>query len=158
MEADECAVCFTSESTGRVHPCEHPICKSCMLTWIERNQYTCPMCRQPVFGLMDDDTKDAHMVIDFPPDSHAGVTIGNAKTGVRVLSTNKRDRASSCGLKRGHVITHINSVPVTTHEIAVRFFDHAANRAEELKLHLKGHDTEVRRCGVWWARSNVMRI
>ena len=136
MEEDECVVCLESGSTVSVHPCRHLICRACMLAWLAQDRFSCPMCRQHVFGLGEDDESEgadeARTVrVVFHPNTHAGITLKNdGRQGVRVTVTENNDRVSASGFRKGDVITHLNSLPVNDHKNAVAFFNHAADKAE----------------------------
>lgn len=47
---DECIVCYESkakEDFRIMKPCEDQLCNKCMKEYLERQNYTCPMCRHP---------------------------------------------------------------------------------------------------------------
>lgn len=47
---NECIVCYESkikEDFSIMEPCGHELCTVCMKEYLERHNYTCPMCRHP---------------------------------------------------------------------------------------------------------------
>ena len=104
----------------------------------------CPLCRRFILGIAPEapqtpDKLDAERIVEFPTGTHAGVTLANSRKGVRILRVDARDRVAKSGLKRGAVVTHINSIPVDSHERAVRFFDMAAEEGEPLRCRIDSH-------------------
>ncbi len=132
----ECVVCLDETLGQCVSPCGHGMCETCMEKWIQHGGHTCPMCRGLIMGYQaKDEVNEDTSVIDFPSGTHAGITLVNDPSGgVCVLHVDKRDRAAQCGVQRGSVLTHINSIPVRHHQIAVRFFDLAAQTGDSLRV------------------------
>ena len=140
----ECCVCF-EETKDTVVPCRHPVCRTCMESWLSRlEEPTCPACRGVVVQSPVDfeclqlstDCKDASfsVTVDFPTDgSHVGVTFSNVDGGVRVRAIHECDRGAQCGLKQGDVVTHINGLVVKNHHTAIAI----VNRATSFKVPLQ---------------------
>lgn len=51
------------------------------------------------------------------------IGIRNHKDGVKLCIVRKEGAAYACGLRKGDVVTHINSIPLTHHVQAVRLID-----------------------------------
>ena len=46
---DSCAICCQEELTAPVElECSHIFCEECILSWVERGVYTCPLCRSVI--------------------------------------------------------------------------------------------------------------
>jgi hypothetical protein len=66
---------------------------------------------------------------------HVGVTLrSNAIGGVLVTRVHEDDAAYASGLRRGHVITHINDIEVHGHRVAVDIIEAAREHRFPLRL------------------------
>lgn len=133
---EECAVCL-EETLDRVKPCGHAVCKTCVNKWIVRNKCTCPLCRQPMLGDLDEEPKSGKaVVIDPSAGTFFGVTVRNNPSGVGVLvtHTNPRDLVHASGIRASVIITHINNVPVNEHQTAVILLEAATTSASRVRL------------------------
>ena len=130
---EECAVCFR-ETAERTRPCHHPVCDACMQKWIQRNHFTCPLCRQPVFG-SDEDEADA-VVIEPSSGTFFGITVRNTGTGrgVQVMRTEPYDLMHTAGVRPGDVLTRINGIPVNDHRVAVLLLERATDQHMRVRI------------------------
>ena len=81
----------------------------------------CPLCRGAILAAdaVEEDgptegTKEIALDFSAHPAVHAGVTLGNAPYGVRVLHLHPDDEAVASGLRVGDVITHVDTRPSKT--------------------------------------------
>ena len=133
---EECAVCL-EETLDRVKPCRHAVCKSCATKWIDRKNYTCPLCRQLMLVDLEDEDKSANtIVIDPRTGTFSGVTVRNTPSGDGVLVTHTvpRDLVHASGIRAGVVITHINHVSVNEHQTAVFLLEAATTSEVRVRL------------------------
>lgn len=135
-----------------LHPCGHGVCTRCITRWMDHGGDNCPLCRRFILGIAEapeapetsetpetPEKLDAERIVEFPTGTHAGVTLANSRKGVRILRVDARDRVAKSGLKRGVVVTHINSIPIHSHERAIRFFNMAAEENEPLFCRIGSH-------------------
>ena len=123
----ECSVCL-EPTPHALQPCAHAMCPACARAWFARDRCrTCPVCRQLVVELaFDAESPDDVIRVDFPREAcHAGITFANHARGVRVLRVDARDRAAACGIRAGHVLSHINGIAVQDHIMAAAVTDRA---------------------------------
>tara|TARA_B110001450_G_scaffold255469_1_gene283101 strand:+ start:15995 stop:16510 length:516 start_codon:yes stop_codon:yes gene_type:complete len=133
---EECAVCL-EETLDRVKPCGHAVCKSCATKWMMRKNYTCPLCRQPMFGDPEDEDKSANtIVIDPRNGTFFGVTVRNTPSGegVLVTHTDPRDLVHASGIRANVVITHINNTRVNEPQTAVLLLEAATTSEVRIRL------------------------
>ena len=125
----ECCACLEPTSMA-LAPCGHPICGACAARWLD-TRITCPTCRG-VVALHPSAPLAPGICIDFHEDGeHVGVTFtSRLSAGVRVSRLDGNDRGRKCGLRVGHVITHINGLRIADPDGAARIVD----RATEHKL------------------------
>ena len=81
------------------------------------------MCRGVPIFRETTDACDVQMLIRFNPDDHAGITITDSTSGVRVVSLNKNDVAYAHGLRRDDIILQVNNLPCITHQETIRVWD-----------------------------------
>ena len=105
----ECVVCFEI-TINKVYPCEHTICEKCILKWIQKKHIGCPVCRQTVCMISSNKNFESHLVVNFPENTHAGITIRNCRKGSMITKVNKMDQAYKCGLRRGYIIESLNGI------------------------------------------------
>lgn len=118
----ECAACYMP-TTGSVVPCGHLLCHACAQRWLAIRP-TCPVCRSVVVMVRPHTSRGSSKFLVLTH-GHAGVTLANAPAGVAVTRVNPRDMAWKSGLRRGDVLTHMNGVPLKTHENAVKIIERA---------------------------------
>ena len=160
-------MCLEEDIGHPLHPCGHGVCTRCITRWMHHGGDNCPLCRRFILGIAEaaeapqapdapqtPDKPDAETIVEFPIGTHAGVTLSNSRKGVRILRVDARDRVAKSGLKRGVVVTHINSIPVHSHERAVRFFDMAAEEGESLRCRTDSHASRsVTQALAGWVRA-----
>ena len=105
----ECVICYET-TNNKVYPCEHAICESCISKWIIKKHIECPMCRQTVCRIYSSKNFESNFVIEFPENTHAGITIRNCKKGSIITKVNKKDQGYKCGLRRGYIIVSVNEI------------------------------------------------
>ena len=125
---DECPVCF-NPTENRVQPCGHKLCGKCAGIWKiseHNNQDTMSTDAATIIHINFDDEN-----------SHLGITLVSGALGVRVVRLDRRDVAASAGVRRGDVITHINSIHTTSHSVAIDIIEQA--RLNTIPLMLRIH-------------------
>jgi hypothetical protein len=128
---EECCICF-NPTTNLIDPCGHLMCKECILTWC-RKTISCPLCKTTLLApcSMSDlePVKSPTVFFGVAPSQQVGVTISNisdaSQRGVRVKNMVKDGLAMVHGMKKGHIITHINDIPVRAHGDAVAIINQA---------------------------------
>ena len=48
----ECPICFESGAEPLLHGCTHAFCEACISKWLTSTSAHCPICSQPVYGLI----------------------------------------------------------------------------------------------------------
>ena len=154
---EECAICF-HETSDRVGPCGHTLCKPCMVRWFERSP-TCPTCRQDSFGLMGaiactpppaatDSTRT--IVVPLHEGLHFGVTLTDTSHGVRIHRVKHGDQCERYGIQQGTYLRAINGVPCTTHTFSVRLINAATFANADLCLVVQNAEARARKRRWWW--------
>lgn len=134
----ECCICF-EETTNRVIPCGHTMCKSCILRWCDK-KVQCPLCKTVL--VCPCPTSKLNMLYPdillnpVPGASEIGLTLADGTDGVLVKALAKKSLAAECGLKIGSVITHINDIPTKTHAMAIQIINAAQHISYPLHLTL----------------------
>ena len=148
----DCAICFNHIKTSCVGSCNHHFCSDCLIQWCKTNN-VCPKCKclireikpDPEFdhltfillSSMSDhvtlsrdynfylsNTYTKIIVVDFPQNSNAGLTIKNNNgPGVKVTKLSNDGRAKLCGLQVNNIIISINKVPCINHKQVIAIFD-----------------------------------
>jgi hypothetical protein len=124
MTKMECSVCWNT-TEDKLTPCSHPLCNSCAERWLPKS-ITCPICRKTVVAAALDTPSDARVVVVcIRKKAHLGLTLSGSAcgNGVVVSHTNPTDAAARAGLLRGDVITHLNRIPISRHDEAIRLFN-----------------------------------
>lgn len=53
---EECPICLENTKTDSyINGCSHEFCFYCISKWAVNNRAQCPMCNQPIFGLVSDE-------------------------------------------------------------------------------------------------------
>lgn len=102
-------VCFEKSATKKLVPCNHDACKMCIMKWCAKGHASCPLCRTTVCGF-NDDTITADIVLTFPENTHAGLTMTKCNTGCVITHLRKADQAYICGMKKGQILLSVNGI------------------------------------------------
>lgn len=140
---EECCICL-SVCRNNIFPCRHVMCKVCICKWCEKSVF-CPICKEVVVSPCDVSDLERHwkVCVQTNPGVALGMTLVNGRDGVTVRSVRKNSLASKRGLKEGHVLTHINDLPVKIHKNATDIV-HSA-RKHSLPLHFSTLEKEGKR-------------
>lgn len=151
----ECPICYNNISHSCVGSCLHHFCYVCLLKWcnqkrLQNETKTCPICRKPIFEIKFDYEFDVicngipsqafkfpnEMKIQFPPKTHAGVTLKNNPNGLGVVifSVNRHDQIYKSGLRKGHVILVINNILCNNHNYAIDIINYCQDTNSTLTL------------------------
>lgn len=130
----ECHVCL-QECSSSLAPCGHTLCAACARKWFARSP-TCPYCRTTPVAMPDHDPNNDEWLVDVPPDTHLGLTLGSDNMGVRVLRLTRWDRAHRSGLRVGDVVTHVNGIEVRTDKAAISVMNCAVKHTARVYLAL----------------------
>ena len=128
---EECCICF-NHTTNLINPCGHLMCKDCILKWCDK-RICCPICKTTLLSpcpMSDlESTKSPTVYFGVAPSQKVGVTITNrsnpSERGVRVKNVTIGGLAMVHGLKKGHIVTHINDIPVKNHGDAIAIINQA---------------------------------
>jgi hypothetical protein len=150
----DCAICFNHITTSCVGSCNHHFCAECLIQWCKTNNVcpkckcvireikpdpefdnlTCILL-STLSGTSDDlgnkfifnllHAKNCReIIIDFPPNSKAGITLtNNSGPGVKITKLSGDGRARASGLVSGNIIISINNVPCINHKQVIGIFD-----------------------------------
>lgn len=136
----ECPVCFQTTDEF-VYPCQHRLCVDCARSWMRRGNHTCPSCRQVVVRLSnayDNAPGESVVISNISPRQHLGITLtSSAPQGVLVRQVGRADLAYTAGLRVGDVITHINSIPINEHSVAVAIIETARHNSLPIGFRLR---------------------
>lgn len=135
-DPDECCVCL-EPTDNQIQPCEHLVCKECILRWCE-HKMRCPLCKAPLLApcgvsLFSHQTEE-YVLFEVPPKQYVGITLANDGARVVVRGVDAGLLASSHGIRRGYGITHINDLPVRTHQAAISVVELAQLHAHPLRF------------------------
>ena len=135
----ECAICY-EPTRNVVMPCEHAMCRECVLQWLSRDHVTCPYCKGVVvcpsrIPLTVFPTKRV-LTSDESSGRDVGLTLVDAAPGVMVQKVLQDGLAFQYGLRRFDRVTHINNIPVRDHRLAIRIVDAAAKASFPLSFTL----------------------
>ena len=148
----ECAICF-EDTKNRIQPCKHAFCERCILRWMDK-KVTCPLCKQ-VLASPRLDVTSPHPSLRLQGwtggQEHIGVTLRNDTNGVVIHNINEKDKAFISGLRKGHVITHVNNIPVTCHESAIQIMTSAqdAKLPVNFTLHVSSLSPKPSKWNCW---------
>ena len=109
MECNECMVCFEKSATKKLLPCNHDACKMCMMKWFAKGHASCPLCRNIVCSFNNDNIT-GDILLTFPTNTHAGLTIRDCDTGCLIIHLKKTDQAYRCGMKKGQILLSVNGI------------------------------------------------
>jgi hypothetical protein len=131
-EEEECPICFERISfltSHKVLSCGHSFCsQGCLLKSLKAMQGRCCLCRGWVvdcYPRLDVLVPTGYPVIlDLSAGKHAGMMLVNHKCGVEVKKLTRGDEGCTT-FRIGDVLTHMNGVPVLSHEHAVSIIQHA---------------------------------
>ena len=89
------------------------------------------MCRGVVVPSHDGTQDPLAVHVDVSaPGTHVGITFSNCVRGVRVIRVHPDDRAAASGMRKGDTVTHINTIRVRDHAVAIAM----TNRATESNM------------------------
>lgn len=126
---EECAICFEKTKTDSyINGCSHKFCFDCISKWAVNNRAVCPLCNQPIFGLVSDELYLS------PHYGHFGITYKNSFNQLQVESIVANSVASIHGIKEGDKL-YVNGN--TTFEQCVRSIKEARKRGR--MIHVKAH-------------------
>lgn len=102
---EECAICLENTKTDSyINGCSHEFCFDCISKWAVYNRALCPMCNQPIFGLVSDELYLS------PHYGQFGITYKKAFNQLQVESIQADSIASIHGIKEGdHLYVNGNS-------------------------------------------------
>lgn len=137
MVDKECCVCF-KDTDNLILPCQHRICKLCILRWCEK-KVECPMCKKTVISPCAMENVERRSVC-FPTDVKLGVTLTNSKQGdgVFISRLSNDSVARSLRMHKGQLITHINDIPIAEHDVAVRIINSARETGFPIHFCIEG--------------------
>jgi hypothetical protein len=129
LRMEECAICFEKTKTDSyINGCSHKFCFDCISKWAVNNRAVCPLCNQPIFGLVSDELYLS------PHYGHFGITYKNSFNQLQVESIVANSVASIHGIKEGDKL-YVNGN--TTFEQCVRSIKEARKRGR--MIHVKAH-------------------
>lgn len=93
---EECTICFRiTNIDSYINGCEHKFCFDCISTWAVNNRAFCPMCNQPIFGLISDELYLS------PHYGQFGIFYKNSLNKLQVACIIENSVASMNGIKEG---------------------------------------------------------
>lgn len=60
----DCSICFGLFNNPYDTPCKHTFCKDCISAWIERNNASCPLCRNNITIQSLSENRDARLAVE----------------------------------------------------------------------------------------------
>lgn len=119
----ECCICFET-TTNWVIPCQHAMCVTCALEWFDQKAITCPMCRGVVISPTPHPIPlNPVLKITCMDNARLEMCVVDHAKGVQIHHVAKGGAAYTCGLRKGDIVTHMNSIPIKDHEQAVTLMD-----------------------------------
>lgn len=93
---EECAICFQITKTDSyINGCSHKFCFNCISKWAVSTRALCPMCNQPIFGLVSDDG------FYLSPHREFGIAYKKSFNELQVESIIEDSIASTTDIKKG---------------------------------------------------------
>ena len=157
-EEEECPICLeriSSLTSRKVLSCGHSFCsQGCFLKSLKAMKGRCSLCRGWVVDCdpnLDTLVSTAFpAVMDLSEGKHAGMTLGNHRSGgVEVRKLTKGDEGYTT-FKVGDVLTHLNGIPVFNHEHAVAVIEHATLVGGRVHAEVIPRPTATGCWTVWW--------
>lgn len=137
MECDErahplwCEICWRITGPHIHMACSHHFCQRCVDMWLARSS-TCPCCRNPMLTVMDADqlpvlSRPAEFayVLDFSHGDHAGFSLTDVPSGIRVAGVRSGELAEGVGIRRGDILSHVNGLTCTTSMSTIEIIQYA---------------------------------
>jgi hypothetical protein len=116
----ECVACYTP-TQSKLAPCRHAMCDPCALKWLAISP-SCPMCRSTITHccISHQHREEKWIPLEVAnTKAGCGITLSNCVGGVRVHALRKQGMAYKGGLRKGHIITCMNNIPVKDHANAI---------------------------------------
>ena len=130
---EECTVCLENTRTDSyINGCSHKFCFDCISKWAVNNRASCPICNQPIFGLVSDELYLS------PHYGHFGFAYKKSFNQLQVKSIVADSNASIHGIKEGdHLYVNGN----TTFEQCERSIKEARKMGR--MIHVKANSPNV---------------
>lgn len=113
MLEEECPICF-QHTVNKCLPCNHTSCETCLQRWFRQKKIRCPSCKQ-VIGCpvnVDVPISNNDFVFELSNNENVGISYKYSHGSIKVVNVARHEKAFSTGIRRGMIITHVNTIPV----------------------------------------------
>ena len=139
----ECPICMDADMDVELS-CGHCFCSRCLHLHMEKSS-VCPLCRQTIVSTSEFVPGLSHTVVSV--EDHVGITVGDARDGVRVIRVELGDQAHVAGIRKGDIINRINGLKCSGHAPTIARIE-TASRLNMKKLYFDV--SRRKKCTLLW--------